>query len=86
MRLNAKQIDADRKLAKAYADDALREAVCRWSKEHLGNRARTARAFGISVQRVATYEFTTSMIEGQARYEEEVRNNSAIPRRLFRCI
>lgn len=78
MRLNAKQIDADRKQAKAYADDALREAVCRWCNENQASRARTARAFGISVQRVATYQFETLMIEQQERYRDKIRNSTLV--------
>jgi hypothetical protein len=44
MRLKAKQVDADRRQARAYADDALREAVCRWIVDNKASRARTARA------------------------------------------
>lgn len=80
MRLNAKQIDADRRQAKAYANDALRDAVCRWIKEHQASRARTARAFGISVQRVATYQFETMMMKDLARYRDKMRDSPIVCR------
>ncbi|RSU54058.1 hypothetical protein BRX43_03595 [Sphingomonas sp. S-NIH.Pt15_0812] len=78
MRLNAKQVDADRRQARAYADDALREAVCRWIVDNKASRARTARAFGISVERVGNFQFQTLMKKQTARYWAKMRGEPII--------
>ncbi len=83
MRLNAKQVDADRRQARAYANDSLREAVCRWQADNNASRTRTARAFGISVERVGNFVFQTLMKEQTARYWAKMRGEPIIqvPRR-----
>lgn len=78
MRLNAKQVDADLRLARAYANDALREAVCRWIVENKASRARTARAFGISAERVGTFEFEMLMNKQQAEHQAKMRNEAIV--------
>lgn len=55
MRMTAKQRDADRRLAKKYAEDALKIAVYQWCKAHGPNKARAARAFDISTLRARDY-------------------------------
>lgn len=78
MRLNAKQVDADRRQARVYANDALREAVCRWIVENRASRARTARAFGISAERVGTFELEMLMNKQQAEHQARMRNEAVV--------
>lgn len=78
MRLNAKQVDADLRQARQYVNDALREAVCRWIDDNKASRARTARAFGISAERVGTFEFETMMRKHEAERRARVRNEPMV--------
>lgn len=79
MRLNAKQVDADRRQARAYANDALREAVCRWRVDNRdASYARTARAFGISVGRVGNFVFQTLMDKQASEYWAKMRSEPIV--------
>lgn len=78
MRITAKQIDADRRAARTFSEDALREAVCRWIKEHKASDARAARAFGISVKRVASYEFETLMRKQHVEYWRKMADSPIV--------